>query len=43
MSIKMIVLDIYELDDSEHGADKVERIDGTYEGKYFELDKSVFW
>ena len=39
MAIKMIVLDIYDLDDSEHGADKVERIDGTYDGKYFELDR----
>ncbi|MDG2228378.1 MAG: hypothetical protein P8L20_11645 [Flavobacteriales bacterium] len=38
MSIKMIVEDIYELDDFG-AADKVERIEGTYDGKVFELDR----
>ena len=34
----MIVLDIYEADDFG-AADKVERIEGTYNGKAFELDR----
>lgn len=38
MAIKMIISDIYELDDSGY-ADKVERIEGTYDGKSFELDR----
>ena len=38
MSVKMIITDIEELDDSGY-ADKVERIEGTYGGKYFELDR----
>lgn len=38
MSIKMIIMDIYELDDSG-AADKVERIEGYYNGKSFELDR----
>jgi hypothetical protein len=38
MAIKMIVSDIHELDDSGY-ADKVERIEGTYDGKSFELDR----
>ena len=38
MEIKMIVLEITELDDSG-AADKVERIEGTYDGKDFELDR----
>ena len=38
MSIKMIVEDIYELDDFG-AADKVERIEGTYDGRAFELDR----
>jgi hypothetical protein len=38
MSIKMIISDIHELDDSG-AADKVERIEGTYDGKSFELDR----
>jgi hypothetical protein len=38
MAIKMIVSDIHELDDSGY-ADKVERIEGTYNGKSFELDR----
>ena len=38
MSIKMIISDIHELDDSG-AADKVERIEGTYDGKTFELDR----
>lgn len=36
--MKMIVLDIYEADDFGD-ADKVERIEGTYNGKEFELDR----
>lgn len=38
MEIKMIISDITELDDSG-AADKVERIEGTYDGKDFELDR----
>ena len=38
MEIKMIVLEITELDYSG-AADKVERIEGTYDGKDFELDR----
>ena len=38
MAIKMIVTDIHELDDCG-AADKVERIEGTYDGKSFELDR----
>jgi DNA-directed RNA polymerase sigma subunit (sigma70/sigma32) len=38
MAIKMIVHDIYELEDSG-AADKVERIEGIYDGKDFELDR----
>ncbi|MFT5833874.1 MAG: hypothetical protein ACI97N_001503 [Cognaticolwellia sp.] len=38
MAIKMIVSDIHELDDNG-SADKVERIEGTYDGKSFELDR----
>ena len=34
----MIVEDIYELDDFG-AADKVERIEGTYDGNAFELDR----
>ena len=38
MSIKMIITDIYELDD-KGAADKVERIEGFYNGQSFELDR----
>ncbi len=38
MAIKMIISDIYELENSG-SADKVERIEGTYDGKDFELDR----
>ena len=38
MSTKMIVEDIYELDDFG-AADKVERIEGTQDGKALELDR----
>ena len=38
MSAKMIVNDIYEPDDFG-SAEKVERIEGTYDSKAFELDR----
>ena len=38
MSVKMIITDIYELDD-KGAADKVERIEGFYNGQSFELDR----
>ena len=34
MSVKMIITDIYELDD-KGAADKVERIEGFYNGQSF--------